>query len=192
MPIEYVCAREKTFIPKIIEKILCEIEYRGLEEVGIYRKSASIGVLTKIKTEIDNTSDYNMENQIVFDIHNLTGCIKTYLRELPDPLIPDELVPDFARIRDDGNNLSRLDIYHEVLPKLPTHNYYFLERLIRHLKLVDDYKDFNKMNSANLATVLGGVFIEGARPETMRRYFGVMNFICDDMIRNYDSIFIFE
>ncbi|OUM51590.1 hypothetical protein BVG19_g698 [[Candida] boidinii] len=192
MPIEYVCAREKTFIPKIIEKILCEIEYRGLEEVGIYRKSASIGVLTKIKNEIDNTSDYNMENQMVFDIHNLTGCIKTYLRELPDPLIPDELVPDFARIRDDGNSSSRFDIYHQVLPKLPTHNYYFLERLIRHLKLVDDYKDFNKMNSANLATVLGGVFIEGARPETMRRYFGVMNFICDDMIRNYDSIFISE
>ncbi|ODV86158.1 hypothetical protein CANARDRAFT_27421 [[Candida] arabinofermentans NRRL YB-2248] len=189
VPLEYVCIRESRTIPNVIEKLMSEIEYRGLEEVGIYRKSASLSVLNQIKDQINAKGDFNMEHQLVFDVHNLTGCIKLYLRELPEPLINDEVIPEFEQIRDLVKSEERFPIYKTILSKMPTFNFYLLQRLIRHLKLVDENSDLNKMNASNLATVLGGSFIEGCKPENMRRSFGFMNFICEDMILNYEKIF---
>ncbi|GME91868.1 unnamed protein product [Ambrosiozyma monospora] len=189
IPIEFVCLREDSPLPTVIEKIMTEIEYRGLEEVGIYRKSASLSLMQQIKQEIDTLGDFNMENQLVFDVHNLTGCIKMYLRELPEPLIPDDHLGQFERIKELSQSEERFDVYHDIITKLPIFNYNLLERLIRHLKLIDEYKEFNKMSASNLATVLGGTFIEGCKPENFRRFFGLMNFICEDMIKNYEPIF---
>ncbi|ODV98363.1 hypothetical protein PACTADRAFT_48142, partial [Pachysolen tannophilus NRRL Y-2460] len=183
VPIEYVCNREKSLIPNIIEKLLAEIEVRGLEEIGIYRKSASLSVLNILKTEVDKYGDFNMENHLIFDINNATGCIKAYLRELPDSLIPDELIPQFGKARDMSLDIDqRCALYSETVKKIPFYNYQLLKRLIRHLKIVDDYKEYNKMNASNLATILGATFIENARPDLSKKYFGLMNFVCEDMI----------
>lgn len=57
------------------------------------------------------------------------------------------------------------------------------------MKLIEEYKSQNKMTSYNLATIMGGSFVEGCRPETMRQSFGVMNFICEDWILHYDEVF---
>jgi GTPase-activating protein BEM2 len=188
-PLSFVCERDGASTPMIIEKILSEIELRGIEEVGIYRKSASLIVVQQIKDEVNKTGDFNMENSLVFDIHNLTGCIKAYLRELPEPLIPDIYIDQISKVREFAQSESRFDLYRQILSKLPTYNYSMIERLSRHMKLIEEYKSQNKMTSYNLATIMGGSFVEGCRPETMRQSFGVMNFICEDWILHYDEVF---
>lgn len=189
VPPEFVCMREGGDIPNIIEKILSELEYRGLEEVGLYRKSASLAAIQKIKDKINHIGDFNMEDQLVFDVHNLTGCIKCYLRELPDPLIGDAIVSDFLQVKELSKDAGRFEVYRNIFKKLPVYNYNLLERIIRHLKLVVEYKQFNKMTPSNLATILGGSLIEGCDPENLRKYFGLMTFVCEDLIMNYDKVF---
>ncbi len=189
VPPEFVCMREGSVIPNIIEKILSELEYRGLEEVGLYRRSASLAAIQKIKDKINHMGDFNMEDQLVFDVHNLTGCIKCYLRELPDPLIGDAIVGDFLEVKKLSKDAGRFDVYRNIFKKLPVYNYNLLERIIRHLKLVVEYKQFNKMTPSNLATILGGSLIEGCDPENLRKYFGLMTFVCEDLIVNYEKVF---
>lgn len=190
VPLDYICARESSVVPIIIDKLMTEIEVRGLEEVGIYRKSASLSVLNLLRTEIDKYGDFNMENHLIFDINNATGCVKSFLREIPDSLIPDELIPEFGQVRQEGLEFDdRLLIYKSVLPKLPYHNYHLLKRLIRHLKVVDEYSEYNKMTASNLSTIIGAIFTEAAGPELTKKYFGLMNFVCEDMIKHYAIIF---
>ncbi|CDK25634.1 unnamed protein product [Kuraishia capsulata CBS 1993] len=190
VPLEYICVREGSLVPLVLEKLMTEIEMRGLEEVGIYRKSASLTVLNSIKAEIDAHGDLSMENHLVLDINNAAACIKVFLRELPDPLVPDELVVRFAEAR---KRISDVDekcfSYTRILESLPFHNYQFLKRLISHLRKVDEYKEFSKMNASNLATILGATFTEGSGPDITRQYFGVMSFVCEDMINHYEAIF---
>lgn len=188
-PLTFACERDGTPIPHIVEKILSEIELRGLEEVGIYRKSASLTVVQQIKDEVNKIGDFNMENSLVFDIHNLTGCIKAYLRDLPEPLLSDEIVKEIYPIREISQDDSRFQIYKTVLSKLPIYNYNLIERLSRHMKIIEEYKSQNKMTSYNLATIMGGSLVEGCRPETMRQSFGLMNFVCEDWILHYDRVF---
>lgn len=189
VPIEYVCLRENSSVPNIIEKFLSEIEYRGLDEVGIYRKSASLSAIQKIREKINLMGDFNMEDQLVFDVHNLTGCVKLYLRELPDPLIPDADLERFVQVKQLSNDDRRFDVYREIFDELPVYNYNMLERLLRHLKLVVEYQDRNRMTSSNLATILGGSLIEGCDPENLRNYFGLMTFVCEDLILHYHQVF---
>ncbi|KAI0462273.1 hypothetical protein LJB42_004361 [Komagataella kurtzmanii] len=192
VPLDYICLRENSLVPIVIEKMMAEIEVRGLEEVGIYRKSASLSVLNALKQEIDENGDINMESNLIFDINNVTGCIKSFLRELPDPLIPSHLIPEFAKAREITSNSSeeqKCKLYSHILSAVPFYNYQLLKRLIRHLKIVDDYKEFNKMSASNLATILGATFTETVSPAITRDYFGIMNFICEDLINNYDDVF---
>lgn len=189
-PLAFVCQRDNAPVPNIIEKVLSEIELRGLEEVGIYRKSASHSVVQQIKDMVNKSGDFNMENPLVFDVHNLTGLVKGYLRDLPDSLIPDDLVDEIVGVREIAKNDSRFAVYKNILSKLPVYNYNFIERLTRHMKLIEEYKSQNKMTSYNLATIMGGSMVECGKPETLKKAFGLMNFVCEDWILHYDLIFL--
>lgn len=190
IPLDYVCMREGRPVPAVVEKFFAEVEMRGLEEVGIYRKSASVSILNVLRKKIDSLGDFNMEHQLVFDINNVTGCLKLYLRELPDPLIPEQLVPRFSLVKDAHKDTDhRFRLYQELLSEMPYHSYQLLRRLIFHLKVIDEYREYNRMNASNLAVIMGTTFSEGINPYLSRKYFGVMNFLCEDMIRNFDLIF---
>ncbi|KAH3663332.1 hypothetical protein OGAPHI_005322 [Ogataea philodendri] len=187
VPLEFICERESREIPGIIEKMMSEIEYRGLEETGLYRKSASVSVLNEIREVVDLNGDLNMEHQLVFDVHNLTGVIKLFFRELPEPLITNSVIPEFEKIKQLAQSTDRFDQYKEIMAKLPSCNRTLLARFVKHLKMVDEYNQQNKMPASNLAKVIGGLFIEGCRPEN-NQYFGLMTFVCEDLILNYDQV----
>ncbi|KAG7806581.1 hypothetical protein KL924_004195 [Ogataea haglerorum] len=187
VPLDYVCEREGRQMPAIIEKMMSEIEFRGLEETGLYRKSASVSVLNEIRDAINFHGDLNMEDQLVFDVHNLTGVIKMFFRELPEPLILDTIIPEFDKIRQLAQSEERFDHYKLIFDKLPAPNRTLLARFVKHLKMVDEYNQHNKMPASNLAKVMGGLFIEGCRPEN-NKYFSLMTFACEDLIVHYDQV----
>ncbi|KAG7925346.1 hypothetical protein KL925_004361 [Ogataea polymorpha] len=187
VPLDYVCEREGRQIPAIIEKMMSEIEFRGLEETGLYRKSASVSVLNEIRDVINLHGDLNMEDQLVFDVHNLTGVIKMFFRELPEPLILDTIIPEFDKIKQLAQSEERFEQYKLIFDTLPAPNRTLLARFVKHLKMVDEYNRHNRMPASNLAKVMGGLFIEGCRPEN-NKYFGLMTFVCEDLIVYYDHV----
>jgi len=79
------------------------------------------------------------------DVHTVGSLLKKFLKELPDPLIPDsmhQLFLDCVRMRDEAIRLSTLK---ELVLRLPTAHYHTLRYLIRHLVTVSTHSEQNKV-----------------------------------------------
>jgi len=72
------------FLYKAIKKL--EEDPENLATTGIYRVPGDVAKVQKIRIEVDQENYATFEK--TDDIHVLAGCIKLFLRELPDPLIP--------------------------------------------------------------------------------------------------------
>lgn len=99
------------------------------------------------------------------DIHTAASLLKSYLRDLPGPLIPTEFYERVMQVimrelpPDPEKALGRLA---ELMRSVPVHNYNLLQYICQFLGKVAAHSDKNKMTSVNLATVFVQSFI---RPE---------------------------
>lgn len=67
---------------------------------GIYRISGNLAEVQKVRFQVD----HGKNNFKDFDIHVLCGALKTFFRELEEPLIPFSLHQEFL------NSISNLII----------------------------------------------------------------------------------
>lgn len=88
------------------------------------------------------------------DVHVVASLLKSYLRELPDPLLTFNLYHEFSSAAMIPNERDRkLAIRHSV-SKLPDGHYENLKYLMKFLELLAQNSNYNKMNSHNLAIVM--------------------------------------
>ncbi|KAG5896314.1 hypothetical protein JTB14_030518 [Gonioctena quinquepunctata] len=142
---------EDNKIPPVIEKLLSTIELYGLYTEGIYRKS---GVSSKIK-EVKNKMDENPE-EVEFDryqVHVLASVLKSFLREMPEPLLTFECYENFITAANLDVESDRVTTLYDILKKLPPPNYDLMERLMFHLARVALHEETNRMSAASLAIV---------------------------------------
>ncbi|XP_019854198.1 PREDICTED: phosphatidylinositol 3-kinase regulatory subunit gamma-like [Amphimedon queenslandica] len=133
------------------------IEERGLRVEGIYRVSASLGDVNKLKEELNRgVAGINVHDPRWSDIHIFSGALKLYLRDLPEPIFTYQMYPEFIKA---GRSSKDYDtIYRNVQPlvdNLPAHNKLTLETLLTHLIKIVNEQHYNKMNHNNLALVFG-------------------------------------
>lgn len=95
IPLSFVTSREQSMVPRFLQLIFNEIETFGIKDIGVYRISSSISDLNNLKLSIDR---YGTITPGVNDVHVLTGVVKSYLRELPDALLTDEVINQFFQI----------------------------------------------------------------------------------------------
>lgn len=190
IPLEIVCNRENLVVPLVLEKIFLEIELEGLEELGIYRILPLINELQYLRAEVDRLGDYNFNSNRKIDVHTLSGCVKLYLREMPESLITDEVIKELFAVKGrTGDPEVRVQQYHDVLLKLPYLNYSLFKRLISHMFKIMGHEEANKMGSANLATVIGPALTEPSASDLVLGV-GSINPIIDELIVNYERVFI--
>lgn len=159
VPINIVCAREGTQIPRVVETLLHEIETRGLDEVGLYRIPGSLASVTALKNAFDSGVEVNMQDDRWFDINTVTGCFKLYLRELPEPLLTSDLIGEFIVCGSIGNTHDSILLLRRCVHRLPPFNYNLLKRVIYHLVKVTEHGSTNLMHSVNLAIVFSMSFL---------------------------------
>ncbi|XP_052405097.1 unconventional myosin-IXb isoform X2 [Carassius gibelio] len=148
-----VCALVRTAdsVPFVMEKMLVHVEMNGLYTEGIYRKSGSA---CRAK-ELHHLLEKNPQ-AVSFDdypIHTITGLVKQWLRELPDPLMTYSLYNDFLYAADLPEASERLRAIYRKLDELPPPNFSTLERLIFHLVKVAKEEAHNRMSTNSLAIV---------------------------------------
>lgn len=189
IPINVVCGRENLMTPRILVSLLEQIEYMGLDDVGIYRISCSLSDLASLKSQIDLTGELDFVNG-VYDVHALTSIVKSYLRELPTALITDQVIEELFAIRN-GTEMVEDSVaaYRLALELLPDHNYQTFKLLIGHLRKVSALSEVNKMTPSNIATVIGPALTEASTLDSLFNNFGMMNSILESLILNYDGIF---
>lgn len=71
----------------------------AVSEEGIFRLSGSTNVIRTLKDRFNNERDVDLIHSAnYYDIHAIAGLLKTFLRELPTPILTRELQPSFVAI----------------------------------------------------------------------------------------------
>ncbi|XP_063760955.1 rho GTPase-activating protein 44 isoform X2 [Eleginops maclovinus] len=125
----------------------------GMQEEGLFRIAPSASKLKKLKASLDcgvlDVQEYSS------DPHAIAGALKSYLRELPEPLMTTELYDEWIQASNIQDLDKRLQALMAVCEKLPTDNLNNFRYLIKFLAKLTDYQDENKMTPGNQAIVLG-------------------------------------
>nr|XP_054531736.1 SH3 domain-binding protein 1 isoform X3 [Pan troglodytes] len=87
--------------------------------------------------------------------HGQAGALKSYLRELPEPLMTFDLYDDWMRAASLKEPGARLQALQEVCSRLPPENLSNLRYLMKFLARLAEEQEVNKMTPSNIAIVLG-------------------------------------
>uniref|UniRef100_A0AAQ5XLG7 Rho GTPase-activating protein 44 n=1 Tax=Amphiprion ocellaris TaxID=80972 RepID=A0AAQ5XLG7_AMPOC len=125
----------------------------GMQEEGLFRVAPSASKLKKLKASLDcgvlDVQEYSS------DPHAIAGALKSYLRELPEPLMTIELYDEWIQASNVQDMDKRLQALMAACEKLPTDNLNNFRYLIKFLAKLSEYQDANKMTPGNMAIVLG-------------------------------------
>ncbi|XP_068592843.1 rho GTPase-activating protein 44-like isoform X8 [Cebidichthys violaceus] len=125
----------------------------GMQEEGLFRVAPSASKLKKLKASLDcgvlDVQEYSA------DPHAIAGALKSYLRELPEPLMSYELYNDWIQASNIQDQDKRLQALLNACEKLPTANNNNFKYLIKFLSKLTEDQDVNKMTPGNIAIVLG-------------------------------------
>ncbi|KIX04198.1 uncharacterized protein Z518_07752 [Rhinocladiella mackenziei CBS 650.93] len=157
---------EKTTIPAIVRKCVEEVESRGMDIEGIYRKSGGNSQVQQVKDWFENPSkDFDISDPDL-DIHAVTSGLKQYFRRLPVPLITYDVYDRLLDTTTIPDRENRVDAMQRALEGLPRVHYETLEYLIQHLARVVQQEKENLMTSMNMAVVFAPTIM---RPESISR-----------------------
>lgn len=146
-------------VPKVVEKCVEAVEKAGgINMTGIYRLSGTTSKIARLKqrfdTDIDNVKlEVGDENQS--EINDITGVMKLWFRELPEPLLTWSLYGSFIEAGRIENNRLRHIRLHERVNELPDPNYATLKYLMGHLDKIRRNEAINSMGVSNLAVIFG-------------------------------------
>uniref|UniRef100_A0A4X1UTL2 Myosin IXB n=1 Tax=Sus scrofa TaxID=9823 RepID=A0A4X1UTL2_PIG len=142
---------DKVSVPIVLEKLLEHVEMHGLYTEGLYRKSGAANRTRELRQALQtDPTAVKLEN---FPIHAITGVLKQWLRELPEPLMTFAQYGDFLRAVELPEKQEQLAAIYAVLEHLPEANHNSLERLIFHLVKVALLEDVNRMSPGALAII---------------------------------------
>uniref|UniRef100_A0A3Q3XK94 Uncharacterized protein n=1 Tax=Mola mola TaxID=94237 RepID=A0A3Q3XK94_MOLML len=147
----YILTSKTNPVPKVIEMLMMHVEINGLYTEGIYRKSGSACRARELHQILEtNPEAACLDN---YPIHTITGLVKRWLRELPDPLMTFDLYSDFLHAVELPEKTERIRAVYQKVDDLPPANYNTLERLVFHLVRVAKEEEHNKMTPNSLAIV---------------------------------------
>ncbi|KAJ5894012.1 hypothetical protein N7495_005703 [Penicillium taxi] len=157
---------EKSIIPAIVTRCIQEVELRGMDMEGIYRKSGAASAIQGIKEGFERSPfDYDISDPDL-DIHAVTSTLKQYFRKLPNPLITYEVYENVIDSGDYPETAARIEVLQKGLSELPRVHLDVLEFLVFHLKRVVERQSENLMTSQNVAVVFAPTIM---RPESLAR-----------------------
>ncbi|EDO16445.1 hypothetical protein Kpol_1066p9 [Vanderwaltozyma polyspora DSM 70294] len=160
VPLESLLEFEQEMVPAIVRQSIYVIDTYGLDLEGIYRKSANILEVSKLKEEIDrDPSNISMilppKDYTEADIYVVGSLLKAFFSALPDPLIPSSTVPELKICLSIDDYNTRKNYIHGLIYKFPDAQYWTLRSLMFHLKRVSEHESENRMNIKGLSIIWG-------------------------------------
>ncbi|XP_034843445.1 SH3 domain-binding protein 1 isoform X1 [Mirounga leonina] len=136
-----------------IEACVTMLLSEGMKEEGLFRLAAGASVLKRLKQTM--ASDPRSLQEFCSDPHAVAGALKSYLRELPEPLMTFDLYDDWMRAASLKEPGARLEALQQVCSRLPQENLSNLRYLMKFLARLAEEQEVNKMTPSNIAIVLG-------------------------------------
>ncbi|XP_060797180.1 si:zfos-588f8.1 isoform X9 [Neoarius graeffei] len=150
---------DKSPVPMVLELMLEHVEMNGLYTEGIYRKSGSANRMKELRQLLEaDPITVCLED---YPIHTVTGLVKQWLRELPEPLMTFNHYNDFLHAVELPEKQEQLQAIYRVIEELPASHFQTLERLIFHLVRVSREEKSNRMTPNSLAIVFAPCILRG-------------------------------
>lgn len=137
--------------------MLTTVEQWGPKEEGIFRISGRSSHLARLRKEFDSGADLDLSLSEPSDLdpHAVSGIFKTYIRELPSPMLSkhvEDLLDDYLMKPSKEQDTDRLV---EVLKDLPPAHWFLLADVIMLIDLIPKHMDVNRMSHNALMISLG-------------------------------------
>eukprot|EP01114_Cavostelium_apophysatum_P021250 TRINITY_DN7364_c0_g1_i2.p1 TRINITY_DN7364_c0_g1~~TRINITY_DN7364_c0_g1_i2.p1 ORF type:complete len:769 (-),score=274.54 TRINITY_DN7364_c0_g1_i2:58-2364(-) len=180
----------KLQIPDIVDQCIKVISSKYLDVEGIFRLSGSIVQIEQYKKAFDAGDKVDLSKET--DPHAITGLMKLYFRELPEPILTYDLYDQFIAAQSAPHQNLRLRYLKALIDTLPKINKSLLHHLISFLIRVNEHSGKNKMAIPNLATVFGPNLLGPPDKSTLTLVQDTpqINGIVNNLIQEYDAIFM--
>uniref|UniRef100_A0A452V1V9 Rho GTPase-activating protein 8-like n=1 Tax=Ursus maritimus TaxID=29073 RepID=A0A452V1V9_URSMA len=187
-------------IPPVLRFTVTYLREKGLRTEGLFRRSASVHTIREIQRLYNQGKPVNFDDY--GDIHIPAVILKTFLRELPQPLLTFRAYEQILGITITGllpleeppaivgvESSLRVTRCRQILQSLPEHNYAVLSYLVGFLHEVSRESIFNKMNSSNLACVFGLNLIWPSQGASSLSALVPLNLFTELLIEYYEKVF---
>ncbi|XP_062387597.1 rho GTPase-activating protein 12 isoform X2 [Sardina pilchardus] len=161
--LDTLCHRENSTVPRFLEKCIRAVERRGLDVDGIYRVSGNLAVIQRLRHKADHDDNLDLEDGQWEEIHVITGALKLFLRELPEPLFPFSFFDKFIAAIKISDYKQKVSYMQDLVRSLPLPNHNTMEVLFKHLRRVIESGELNRMSVQSTAIVFGPTLL---RPQT--------------------------
>lgn len=185
---------DKTLVPLFILQCIKSIEKNeeNLQTDGLYRISGNAAIIQKIRFEVARSNYQILDEER--DVHNLSGALKLFFRELKEPVVPFANYRSF--IQATGSEFRRTDRQADMLKSavlaLPKENYETLKVLLQHLLRVSQFESENRMSVMNLAIVFGPCLLwpESSLASDLMTDVMLHNRVIEGLLADNDKIFM--
>ncbi|XP_036153869.1 rho GTPase-activating protein 8 isoform X2 [Myotis myotis] len=189
IPPEVVRLRDKNqgeLIPPVLRFTVTYLREKGLRTEGLFRRSASVQTVREVQRLYNQGKPVNFDDY--GDVHVAAAVLKTFLRELPQPLLTATAYEQVLGITSVESSL-RVTRCRQILRGLPDHNYAVLSYLMGFLHEVSQESIFNKMTSSNLACVFGLNLIWPSQGASSLGALVPLNLFTELLIEYYGKVF---
>ncbi|XP_043819797.1 rho GTPase-activating protein 27 isoform X1 [Dromiciops gliroides] len=167
-----LCERENNSIPRFVQQCIQTVESRGLDIDGLYRISGNLATIQKLRYRVDHDERLDLDDGRWEDVHVITGALKLFFRELPEPLFPFSHFRQFIAAIKLQDQAQRSCCIRDLVHSLPAPNQNTMRLLFQHLCRVIEHKEKNRMSVQSVAIVFGPTLLrpeleEGNMPMTM-------------------------
>ncbi|EYB87146.1 hypothetical protein Y032_0267g738 [Ancylostoma ceylanicum] len=179
---------------EFVQQCIAFLEERGIREQGLYR---NCGVTSKVQKLMQLGLDKRKANgdklnfnDDEWEIKTISSAVKTFLRNLPEPLMTFEQHSLFINAAKMDDRRTRVDHIHYYVHKLPPAHKSMLEIVIRHLRRVADRCSENLMTVGNLGVCFGPTLLR-PKEETMAAIMDIKfcNVVVEVLIAHCEQIF---
>ncbi|KAL5117837.1 hypothetical protein ACEQ8H_004311 [Pleosporales sp. CAS-2024a] len=182
------CEFEKQMIPRIVSRCIEEVELRGMDVEGVYRKSGGTSQVNQVRSGFEADNDHDISDPDL-DIHAVTSAMKNYFRRLPVPLITFAVYDQFIEAGQLEDPKAQSKALQAAVNEIPKAHRDTLQFLVFHLSRVIQHANDNLMTPLNLAVVFAPTIM---RPMDVQRELSDVQsqrVAVQALLENYKTVF---
>ncbi|KAH6659793.1 hypothetical protein BKA67DRAFT_28952 [Truncatella angustata] len=179
---------EKRHIPCVVTRCIEEVELRGMDMEGIYRKTGGNSQVKMIQEGFDKNENFDISDPDL-DITAVTSVLKQYFRKLPMPLLTYDVYDRILEVNSIADTEEKCDHLRKTFNLLPQKHRDCLEFLMFHLVRVAQRERENLMSPKNLAVVFAPTIMRDKTIEREMTDMHVKNLAVQFIIENSQTIF---
>ncbi|KJZ79198.1 hypothetical protein HIM_01349 [Hirsutella minnesotensis 3608] len=179
---------ERRQIPTVVTRCIEEVELRGMDQEGIYRKTGGNSQVNMIKDGFEKSESFDISDPDL-DITAVTSVLKQYFRRLPTPLLTFDVYERVLESNAIVDETDRCDHLRKTFLSMPQSHRDCLEFLIFHLTRVAQREPENLMSPKNLAVVFAPTIMRDLSIEREMTDMHAKNIAVQYVIENSHRIF---